>query len=199
MRTIDPGRVARLPVHRHPGRHLDVPLLHDADVGAHRQRHVRRRRDRPAGPAAGRPRATCSSSPSSTSGAQGGTVDADKVDAEQPDAVVFNGYANQYDHRPLTGRGRRAGPGLGARRRTEPARRRSTSSAASSTRCTPRGRTCCGAADGGSQVLALRAGPGRLRRADLPEAGRLPVRLARDGRRRARRPRDLRRDLAPTE
>ena len=34
-------------------------------------------------------------------GTRGGTVDADKVDAEQPDAVVFNGYANQYDHRPL--------------------------------------------------------------------------------------------------
>ena len=24
--------------------------------------------------------------------------------AERPDAVVFNGYANQYDHRPLTAR-----------------------------------------------------------------------------------------------
>jgi nitrite reductase (NO-forming) len=37
-------------------------------------------------------------------GPDGGTVDADKVDAERPDAVVFNGYANQYDHRPLTAR-----------------------------------------------------------------------------------------------
>lgn len=35
-------------------------------------------------------------------GAQRGEVDADKVVAETPDAVVFNGYANQYDHRPLT-------------------------------------------------------------------------------------------------
>lgn len=34
-------------------------------------------------------------------GAQGGTTDVDKVRAEQPDAVVFNGYANQYDARPL--------------------------------------------------------------------------------------------------
>jgi nitrite reductase (NO-forming) len=37
-------------------------------------------------------------------GPQGGTVDVDKLDAEQPDAVVFNGYANQYDHDPLTAR-----------------------------------------------------------------------------------------------
>ncbi len=35
-------------------------------------------------------------------GHQGGPVDVDKVRAERPDAVVFNGYANQYDHRPLT-------------------------------------------------------------------------------------------------
>jgi len=34
-------------------------------------------------------------------GPQGGSVDADKVAAEQPDAVVFNGYANQYDADPL--------------------------------------------------------------------------------------------------
>ncbi len=37
-------------------------------------------------------------------GEQGGLVDPDKVAAEQPDAVVFNGYTNQYDHRPLTAR-----------------------------------------------------------------------------------------------
>ena len=34
-------------------------------------------------------------------GPEGGEVDADKVAAEEPDLVVFNGYANQYDHRPL--------------------------------------------------------------------------------------------------
>ena len=37
-------------------------------------------------------------------GAGGGPVDAEKVDAERPDAVVFNGHANQYDHRPLVAR-----------------------------------------------------------------------------------------------
>lgn len=34
-------------------------------------------------------------------GPEGEPVDADKVMAEQPDAVVFNGYANQYDYDPL--------------------------------------------------------------------------------------------------
>jgi nitrite reductase (NO-forming) len=37
-------------------------------------------------------------------GAQGGMVDLGKVTAEEPDAVVFNGYANQYDARPLAAR-----------------------------------------------------------------------------------------------
>lgn len=37
-------------------------------------------------------------------GPDGGEVDADKVAAEDPDLVVFNGYANQYDHRPLRAR-----------------------------------------------------------------------------------------------
>jgi nitrite reductase (NO-forming) len=37
-------------------------------------------------------------------GAQGQPVDVAKVAAEQPDLVVFNGYANQYDHRPLPAR-----------------------------------------------------------------------------------------------
>ncbi len=37
-------------------------------------------------------------------GAQGGQVNVDKVYAEKPDAVVFNGYALQYDHFPLVAR-----------------------------------------------------------------------------------------------
>ena len=35
-------------------------------------------------------------------GEDGGPVDVAALKSEQPDAVVFNGYANQYDHRPLT-------------------------------------------------------------------------------------------------
>jgi nitrite reductase (NO-forming) len=37
-------------------------------------------------------------------GRQGGGAGVDKVANEEPDAVVFNGYANQYDHRPLPAR-----------------------------------------------------------------------------------------------
>lgn len=37
-------------------------------------------------------------------GAQGGTADADRIAAETPDLVAFNGYANQYVDRPLTAR-----------------------------------------------------------------------------------------------
>lgn len=35
-------------------------------------------------------------------GPQGGIVDAAKVQTQTPDLVVFNGYANQYEHDPLT-------------------------------------------------------------------------------------------------
>ncbi|WP_051607078.1 multicopper oxidase domain-containing protein [Microbacterium sp. CH12i] len=34
-------------------------------------------------------------------GGDGGEVDVDALAAEKPDLVVFNGYANQYDHMPL--------------------------------------------------------------------------------------------------
>jgi nitrite reductase (NO-forming) len=37
-------------------------------------------------------------------GAQDGETDPVKVAAETPDAVVFNGYSNQYDHQPLPAR-----------------------------------------------------------------------------------------------
>ncbi len=37
-------------------------------------------------------------------GAQSGEADGAKVAQEKPDAVVFNGYANQYDHDPLVAR-----------------------------------------------------------------------------------------------
>jgi nitrite reductase (NO-forming) len=37
-------------------------------------------------------------------GAPGADADAEKVAADKPDLVVFNGYARQYDHAPLTAR-----------------------------------------------------------------------------------------------
>jgi nitrite reductase (NO-forming) len=55
-------------------------------------------------------------------GAQGGEVDPARVATQNPDLVVFNGYANQYTFRPLTARvGERvriwvlaAGPNVGS-------------------------------------------------------------------------------------
>ena len=63
-------------------------------------------------------------------GPQGGTVDVDKLKADRPDAVVFNGYADQYGARPLparvgsrcTRRTRRPGGSRGARTRGSPGR-----------------------------------------------------------------------------
>src|SRR5699024_1636679 len=37
-------------------------------------------------------------------GPEGGTVDMDKLLAEEPDLLTFNGYADQYDHQPLRAR-----------------------------------------------------------------------------------------------
>jgi nitrite reductase (NO-forming) len=37
-------------------------------------------------------------------GERGGPADATKVQSQRPDAVLFNGYANQYDHDQLTAR-----------------------------------------------------------------------------------------------
>jgi nitrite reductase (NO-forming) len=37
-------------------------------------------------------------------GPQGGVADAEQIAAEAPDLVVFNGYANQYNHDPLVAR-----------------------------------------------------------------------------------------------
>jgi nitrite reductase (NO-forming) len=34
-------------------------------------------------------------------GPQNGTADEAKISAEKPDAILFNGYANQYDHAPI--------------------------------------------------------------------------------------------------
>ena len=122
MRTIAPGRVARLPVHRDPGRHLDVPLLDDADAA-----HIANGMygavviDPPDLPPVDRSYVLVQSE--LYLGPAGRPVDVDKMHAEQPDAVVFNGYADQYDHRRCARAGRRAGADLGARRRAQPGRR----------------------------------------------------------------------------
>ena len=50
-------------------------------------------------------------------GEQGQPGSLDKMVNEDFDAVVFNGYYNQYKFSPIRGRGRRAHPGVGHRRR----------------------------------------------------------------------------------
>ncbi|MFZ2173049.1 MAG: multicopper oxidase domain-containing protein [Rhodococcus sp. (in: high G+C Gram-positive bacteria)] len=109
-------------------------------------------------------------------GPQGGEADADKIAAENPDLVVWGGYANQYDHDPLQARaGERvrlwvlaAGPNRGSafhvvggqfdtvwaegayRLRTDPG------------------------SSGGSQVLGLSPAQGGFVELTFPEAGHYP-------------------------
>ena len=104
-------------------------------------------------------------------------VDADAVRAERPSAVVFNGIAGQYDHRPLTARvGERvriwllvAGPNrptsfhiVGGQFDTV---------YAEGTWLLRRGRD----GTGGSQVLALGAAQGGFVELVFPEPGRYPM------------------------
>ena len=74
-------------------------------------------------------------------GAQGDPVNADKVMAEQPDAVVFNGHANQYVDHPLEARVASA-CGSGCSTSDPAGPRPSTSSVGSSTPSTRRAPTC---------------------------------------------------------
>ncbi len=107
-------------------------------------------------------------------------IDAAKVAAERPDAVVFNGVAAQYDHRPLTARvGERvriwvlvAGPNrptafhvVGGQFDTTYAEGRYL------LRAGPGGPD----APGGSQVLGLAAAQGGFVELTFPEAGHYPV------------------------
>ncbi len=107
-------------------------------------------------------------------------VDFDRVRAETPDAVVFNGVANQYDHRPLTAKvGERvriwvlaAGPNrgsafhvVGGQFDTVYAEGRYLLRAA------PGGPD----APGGSQVLALAPAQGGFVELTFPEAGHYPL------------------------
>ena len=120
-------------------------------------------------------------------GEQGGEVDVDKLAVEDPDLVVFNGFANQYDDAPLTARvGERvrvwvldAGPNRPTSFHVVGGQFDTTYSEGAY--LLRRGRRCAEPGPAG--------GTGRVRRAHLPGAGRLPVRLTPDDRRRTRRAR----------
>lgn len=78
-------------------------------------------------------------------GAQNGTADEAKIDAKAPDAIMFNGYVDQYDHAPS-----RSPPAhayeCGWSTPGRNYRRRSMWWAPSSTRCSKKAPTCCGRA-----------------------------------------------------
>jgi nitrite reductase (NO-forming) len=108
-------------------------------------------------------------------GPPGEAVDVDRLRAETPDAVVFNGYANQYDHRPLTARvGERvriwvldAGPNRTTAFHVVGGQF-DTVYAEGAYRLRP------DADAGGSQALALAASQGGFVELTFPEAGRYP-------------------------
>jgi nitrite reductase (NO-forming) len=110
-------------------------------------------------------------------GRQGGEVDAEKVAAEGPDLVVFNGYANQYAARPLpatTGDTVRiwvldAGPNLGSAFHVVGGQF-STVYREGDYSLRDGGST----GTGGAQVLDLAAAQGGFVELDFPEAGHYP-------------------------
>jgi len=106
-------------------------------------------------------------------GEQGGVVDVDKVQDEQPDAVVFNGYANQYDADPLVAR-------VGQRVRVwvlDAGPNRSTSFhvvGGQFDTVYAEGAYLLRDGSGGAQSLALAAAQGGFVELAFPEAGRYP-------------------------
>jgi nitrite reductase (NO-forming) len=108
-------------------------------------------------------------------GDQGGLADPDKIAAERPDAVVFNGYADQYDARPLAARvGERvriwvldAGPNRSSAFHVVGAQFDTVWSEGSY--------LLRPGHDGGSQALALAPSQGGFVELTFPEAGRYPL------------------------
>jgi nitrite reductase (NO-forming) len=115
-----------------------------------------------------------------TSHEEAGEVDAEKVAAERPDAVTFNGRAFQYDRAPLAAR-------VGERVRLwvlDAGPNRATSFHvvggqfdtvwAEGAHLLRQGRGAFGGTDGGSQALALGVAQGGFVELSLPEAGDYP-------------------------
>ncbi|HET6652063.1 MAG TPA: multicopper oxidase domain-containing protein [Nocardioides sp.] len=106
-------------------------------------------------------------------GEPGGPVDMGKLRSETPDAVVFNGYANQYDHRPLRARvGERvriwlldAGPNRGTSFHVVGAQFDTTYA---------EGAYLLRHGPGGAQSLSLAPAQGGFVELAFPEAGRYP-------------------------
>lgn len=112
-------------------------------------------------------------------GPDGATADVDKIAAEQPDAVVFNGYPNQYDHAPLRARvGERvrlwvldAGPSRASAFHVVGGQFDTAYLEGAYTLGGPGAPTTTG----GAQVLGLLPAQGGFVELTLPEAGHYPV------------------------
>ncbi len=106
-------------------------------------------------------------------GEDGGVVDLDKLAGERPDAVVFNGYANQYDAHPLAAR-------AGERVRVwvlDAGPNRSTSFhvvGAQFDTVFAEGAYLLKPGEGGAQSLALAAAQGGFVELSFPEPGHYP-------------------------
>ncbi|KAE8765103.1 multicopper oxidase domain-containing protein [Georgenia thermotolerans] len=113
-------------------------------------------------------------------GAVGGPADADKITADTPDLVVFDGYANQYDHARLPARvGERvrvwvldAGPNRGSAFHVVGAQFDTLYTEGAYHLGGPDG--AGGDPTGGAQVLALAAAQGGFVELTFPEAGNYP-------------------------
>ena len=118
-------------------------------------------------------------------------VDADSAAADTPDAVVFNGVADQYDARPLRARvGERvriwvlaAGPNHGSAFHVVGGQFDTVWREGAHVLRDGRGALDPGGAVGGSQVLDLAVAQGGFVELALPEAGPLRLRHPRHGRR----------------
>ncbi len=112
-------------------------------------------------------------------GDAGGTADAEAIAAERPDLVVFNGYANQYDHEPLTARvGERvrvwvlaAGPNRGSAFHVVGGQFDTVWSEGAYRLGGP---AEVGGPSGGAQVLPLVPAQGGFVELEMPEAGSYP-------------------------
>lgn len=114
-------------------------------------------------------------------GERGGPVNADKIRAQTPDALTFNGVANQYDHRPIQARvGERtrfwvldAGPNRSSAFHIVGAQFDTVyREGAYSLR---QGRDAFGQSGGGAQVLDLAAAQGGFVETTFAEPGKYPM------------------------
>ena len=110
-------------------------------------------------------------------GPEGKPGDLTKMHERGLDAVVFNGYVNQYQFTARSGWSRASGSGSGCSTPARARTRRSTSSARSSTPSSRRARTSCGPTRGGAAPRRSTSSPRRAGSSSsrFDEAGLYPI------------------------